>query len=87
MTEKQMPKLNYDERQAFMTVRKTIKRRPELAAALMEDMSKEVAVSVLLQAQQELKTLQLVARAFSEAAGVLAKATTNPELILDGEKP
>jgi hypothetical protein len=75
MTEKQMPKLNYDERQAFALVRKTIKRRPELAAALMEDMSKEVAVSVLLQAQQELKTLQLVARAFSEAAGVLAKAT------------
>jgi hypothetical protein len=75
MTEKQMPKLNYDERLAFALVRKTIKRRPELAAALMEDMSKEVAVSVLLQAQQELKTLQLVARAFSEAAGVLAKAT------------
>jgi hypothetical protein len=74
MTEKKMPKLNYDERQAFMTVRELIKRKPEIAAALMEGMSKEVAVSVLLQAQQELKTLQLVARAFSEAAGVLAKA-------------
>jgi hypothetical protein len=86
MPEKQMPKLRYDERLAFALVRKTIKRRPELAAALMEDMSKEVAVSVLLQAQQELKTLQLVARAFSEAAGVLAKATENPELILDGEE-
>jgi hypothetical protein len=75
MTEKQMPKLNYDERQAFALVRKTIKRRPEFAAALMEDMSKEVAVAVLLQAQQELKTMQLVASAFSNAAGVLAKAT------------
>jgi hypothetical protein len=86
MAEKKLPAMNYDERQAFMTVRKLIKRRPELAAALMEDMSKEVAVSVLLQAQQELKTLQLVARSFSQAAGVLAKATENPELILDGEK-
>ena len=86
MTEKHIPKLNYDERQAFMTVRKLIKRRPELAAALMEDMSREVAVAVLLQARQELKTLQLVARSFSQAAGVLAKATENPDLILDGEE-
>jgi hypothetical protein len=74
MTEKQMPKLSYDEHLAFALVRKTIKRRPEFAAALMEGMSKEVAVAVLLQAQQELKTLQLVARSFSQAAGVLAKA-------------
>jgi hypothetical protein len=84
MTEKQMPKLNYDERQAFMTVRKLIKRRPELAAALMEDMSKEVAVSVLLQAKKELDQLLVVNRAFIAASSALAK---NPELILDGEKP
>jgi hypothetical protein len=75
MTEKQMPKLSYDERLAFALVRKTIKRRPEFAAALMEDMSKEVAVAVLLQARDELATMQTIARAFSEAAGVLAKAT------------
>ena len=83
MTEKQMPKLNYDERQAFMTVRKLIKRRPELAAALMEDMSKEVAVSVLLQAKKELDQLLVINRAFIAASSALAK---NPDLILDGEK-
>jgi hypothetical protein len=84
MTEKHIPKLNYDERQAFMTVRKLIKRRPELAAALMEDMSKEVAVSVLLQAKRELDQLLVINRAFIAASSALAK---NPELILDGEKP
>jgi hypothetical protein len=83
MTEKKLPAMNYDERQAFMTVRKLIKRRPELAAALMEDMSKEVAVSLLLQAKKELDQLLVVNRAFIAASSMLAK---NPELILDGEK-
>jgi hypothetical protein len=83
MTEKHIPKLNYDERQAFMTVRKAIKRRPELAAALMEGMSKEVAVAVLLQAKKELDQLLVINRAFIAASSMLAK---NPELILDGEK-
>ena len=83
MTEKKLPAMNYDERQAFMTVRKLIKRRPELAAALMEDMSKEVAVSVLLQAKKELDQLLVVNRAFIAASSALAK---NPDLILDGEK-
>ena len=83
MTEKKLPAMNYDERQAFMTVRKLIKRRPELAAALMEDMSKEVAVSVLLQAKKELDQLLVINRAFIAASSALAK---NPDLILDGEE-
>jgi len=83
MTEKKLPAMNYDDRQAFMTVRKLIKRRPELAAALMEDMSKEVAVSVLLQAKKELDQLLVINRAFIAASSALAK---NPELILDGEE-
>lgn len=82
-TEKKLPKLNYDERQAFMTVRKAIKRRPELAAALMEDMSKEVAVALLLQAKTELDQLLVVNRAFIAASSALAK---NPDLTLDGEQ-
>lgn len=83
MPEKKLPKLNYDERQAFMTVRKAIKRRPELAAALMEDMSKEVAVALLLQAKTELDQLLAVNRAFIAASSALAK---NPDLTLDGEQ-
>ena len=86
MTEKQMPKLSYDERLAFATVRKTIKRRPEFAAALMEDMSKEVAVSVLQQGLKELNDMHAITRAFSQAAGEIVKATKNPELILAGEE-
>lgn len=82
-TEKQLPKLSYDERQAFMTVRKAIKRKPELAAALMEDMSKEVAVAVLLQAKNELDQLLVINRAFIAASSALAK---NPDLTLDGEQ-
>lgn len=82
-TEKQLPKLSYDERMAFALVRKTIKRRPEFAAALMEDMSKEVAVAVLLQAKTELDQLLVINRAFIAASSALAK---NPDLTLDGEQ-
>lgn len=82
-TEKKLPPMNYDERQAFMTVRKAIKRRPELAAALMEDMSKEVAVAVLLQAKTELDQLLVINRAFIAASSALAKT---PDLTLDGEQ-
>jgi hypothetical protein len=83
MAEKKLPLMGYDERQAFMTVRKAIKRKPELITALMEDMSKEVAVAVLLQAKTELDQLLVINRAFIAASSALAK---NPDLTLDGEQ-
>ena len=66
--------LNYEERQALAVIRKALKRKPELAAAIMEGMSKEVATTVLLQTKKELDDLLAVSRAFSAAAGALAKA-------------
>ena len=66
--------LNYEERQALAVIRKALKRKPELAAAIMDGMSKEVATTVLLQTKKELDDLLAVSRAFSAAAGALAKA-------------
>jgi hypothetical protein len=63
----------YEERQALAVLRKAMKRKPHIAAALMEGMSKEVAVSVLLQAKTEMAALMEVSHAFTTAAGVLAK--------------
>jgi len=74
MSKSQLPKLTYDERNAFMLVRKTMTRKPEIAAALLEDMSKDVAVSVLLQAKRELENLQVVIRAVTQAVGTIAKS-------------
>ena len=68
-----MSKLNYDERMAIKTLRASMKRDPQIAALLLEGMSKEVAVAVLLQAKKEINLLLEVSRAFSEAAGKLAK--------------
>ena len=74
MSKSQLPKLTSDERNAFMLVRKIMMRKPEIAAALLEDMSKDVAVSVLLQATRELENLQVVVRAVTQAAGTIAKS-------------
>lgn len=65
--------LTYEERQALAVLRKAMKRKPHIAAALMEGMGKEVAVTVLLQAKTEMAALLEVSRAFTTAAGVLAK--------------
>lgn len=75
-------KLSYDERMAFALVRKTIKRRPEVAAMLLEGMAKEAAVGVMLKIRDELQVMLDVNRAFSEAAAKLAaldKSNLRPE--------
>lgn len=66
-------KLSYEERQAVALLRKAMRRRPHIATALMEGMSKEVAVTVLLQAKAELEALMKISHAFTTAAGMLAK--------------
>lgn len=67
------PTLTYEEKNALDVLRKAMKRKPQIAAALMEGMAKEVAHTVLVQAQKELADLLKVSHAFSEAAGTLAK--------------
>lgn len=72
-------KLTYEERNAFTVMRKAIQRKPELAAALLEGLSKQVAVSVLQQAAKELDTLLKVSQAFSAAAKTLVSLDTPKE--------
>ena len=68
-----MVNLNYEERNAVIVLRKAMKRKPEIAAALMEGMAKEVATTVLYQIKTELADLLKVSQAFSEAASTLVK--------------
>ena len=72
MTEVQRA-LTYDERQAVVVLRKAIQRKPWIVSELMKDMPREVAVTALLSVRNNLEQMQQVARAFSEAAAVLAK--------------
>jgi hypothetical protein len=65
--------LTYDERQALQVIRNLLKRKPEAATLLVKDMTKASAVSMLLQVRDELQALQLIARAFSEAAGAIVQ--------------
>ena len=67
------PKLTYEENQALAVIRTARKRKPELANAIMEGMSREVAVNVLLQVQRELADLMAVSQAFTAASGKLAQ--------------
>lgn len=71
--------LTYEEKNALDVLRKAMKRKPQIAAALMEGMAKEVAHTVLVQAQKELADLLKVSHAFSEAAGTLAKMDKDKE--------
>lgn len=65
--------MTYDERQAVIVLRKAILRKPWIANELLRDMPREVATTALLSVRDNLEQMQQVARAFSEAAAVLAK--------------
>jgi predicted DNA-binding protein (UPF0251 family) len=69
-----MLKLNYEERNALAVVRKSMQRNPAMATALLEGMTKQVAVNVLLQAKKELADLLVVTQAITKAAGDLASS-------------
>lgn len=73
MTEDKYRGLTYEERQAWPVIRKLIKRKPELAADLLEGTTKEGAVLVLRVVSKELKDLLAMNQAFSAAAAQLAK--------------
>jgi hypothetical protein len=65
--------LTYEERQAMPVIRKLLKRKPEAAALLMQDMTKAGAVAMLLQVKKELADLLAVSQAMSAAAAEIAK--------------
>jgi hypothetical protein len=66
-------KLTYEERQAITVIRKAMRRRPEIASALMEGMTRDIAYHVLLQAKHELASLNTVTQAFITAASTLTQ--------------
>lgn len=66
-------KLTYEERQALPVIKKLLKRRPEAAKMLMQDMTKAGAVEILLQVKDELALLHKLAQAMSQAAYEIAK--------------
>ena len=65
--------LTYEERQAWPVIRKLIKRKPEMAAELLDGLSKEAAAAVLIKIRDELKILLEVNKAFSAVAAELAR--------------
>lgn len=73
-------KLTYEEKQAWPVIRKLLKRKPEYAAALIEGISKEAAVGILLQVKKELADLLAVSHALTQAAGEIAKIDKPKEI-------
>lgn len=66
-------KLTWEERQALPVIRKLLKRKPEAFGLLMEDMTKDAAVNVLLTAKKEMEDLHTLSRALVLAAGEIVK--------------
>ena len=75
MTPDPLKGLSYEERQAWPVMRKLLKRKPEMAALLLDGTTKESATAVILKIRDELDLLLAMNRAFSEAAGAIVKAT------------
>lgn len=66
-------KLTYEERNAAIVVRKLLARKPDMAGFLLDGMSKECAVSILLKARDELADLLAINRAISAACAAIVK--------------
>ena len=71
--------LTYEERQALPVILRLLKRNPEAATLLVKGMTRTGAVAILVQLTSELNALQLVARAFSEAAGAIVQIDKEKE--------
>ena len=69
----------YEEQNAIALLRKSFKRKPEIASALLDGMSKELASIVLKKASEELTDLLMVSQAFSAAAKKLVELDTPKE--------
>jgi len=69
----------YEEKNAIALLRNSFKRKPEIASALLDGMSKELASIVLKKASEELTDLLMVSQAFSAAAKKLVELDTPKE--------
>ncbi len=73
--------LTYEERQAMLVLRKLILRKPEVVGMLVQGVTRTGAVSMLLHVKDELEALQMVARAFSEAAKAIVQLDKQGETV------
>lgn len=73
--------LTYEERQALPVILNLINRKPEAVALLMKDVTKAGAVAMLHQVSRELDAMQIMARAFSEAAGAIVQIDKQKEKV------
>lgn len=70
-TTQQKLSLTVDELRAFRLLRDVIRRKPQIIPALLEGISREVAINVLMKAKTELNQLLEVNRAFVSASSAL----------------
>lgn len=80
MTEPVKVTFNYAEHQSLAVLRKSMRdpaRAAAIARSLLKDQSKELAYHLLKQASKEIADLLVVSRAFTDAAGRLAKEMPN----------
>lgn len=63
-----MTALNYDERNAIATLRKSLVKKPEIVRELFKGMAKEVITHALLQTKDEMTALLAVNQAMQAAA-------------------
>jgi len=80
-----MTAYTYEERMAINTIRKSMLKKPEIIATIMEGGSYAMAERVLIKARDELAQLLEVNRAFVATASVLAKQQ-KPLTLKDSEQ-
>jgi hypothetical protein len=73
MSDEPIRVMTYEERQAFIVLRKALKRKPWIAKELLEGLPEEMACDLLKQVGVELKRLLEINQAFSAAAKALIK--------------
>ena len=73
MSDEPVRNWSYDERQAFVVIRKAIQRKPWMAEELIKGLSEEMAYTVLKQVSVELGRLLEINQAFSAAAQAMIK--------------
>lgn len=79
MSEEKKVAYTYEERMAIQTIRKSMLKKPEIIAEIMDGGSYSMAERVLLKAKDELAQLLEVSRAFVAAASTLAKQQKEQE--------
>ena len=86
-----MVALNYEERMAVQTIRRSMRTKPEIMTALLEGATKESIGTALINAQKELTALLAAAQALQAAAKVLIDAEKSSKAAQDvstqGEHP